>query len=89
MDAHPQKYQALGSSITSTDDGILPGDIAVNHNHTYIYLGDAGKKSDPNWDGNAVSSSIYGNSYRDGKAPAAAGADFDNGGPYYWYRVIQ
>src|SRR3990167_190910 len=89
MDAHPQKYQALGSSITSTGDGILPGDIAVNHNHTYIYLGDAGKKSDPNWDGNAASSSIYGNSYRDGKAPAAAGADFDNGGPYYWYRVIQ
>lgn len=87
MEDHPKKYQTLGSSITSTDN-ILPGDIAVNHNHTYIYLGDTGKKTDPNWDGNAVSSSIRGNSYPYGKAPAAAGADFDNGGPYYWYRVI-
>ena len=87
MDQHPQKYQALGNSITSTD-GIKAGDIAVNSNHTYIYLADAGTQSDPGWEGNAVSASIFGNTYPNGKAPAATGADFDNGGPYYWYRVL-
>jgi hypothetical protein len=80
MDAHPEKYQNLGNlSSTST---LQPGDIAINSEHTYMYVG-----KQPGFNGNSASASVSftGDGWR---TPMASNAYFTNGaGSFTWYRL--
>lgn len=71
------KYQKL-ASVNSTAD-LQPGDIAINSNHTYIYVG-----SQPGFNGNSASSSFStsGESWRAPMADNAYGFS-----EFSWYRL--
>lgn len=74
MNDHPEKYQRLGPQ-TSTS-GLNPGDIAINSEHTYMYVG-----KQPGFNGNSASASL------DERAPMAGNAYFSNSAGYFiWYR---
>lgn len=80
MDAHPEKYDKLGA-VTDTKT-LLPGDIAINSTHTYMYVG-----KQTGFSGNSVSASYSetGDSWR---SPMASNAYFSNdAGPFIWYRL--
>jgi hypothetical protein len=80
LNAHPEKYLKLGT-LKSTKS-LQPGDIAINHGHTYIYVGDQ-----PNFHGNAASASVSfsGFSWR---APMASTTYFsDSNGSFTWFRL--
>lgn len=80
MDAHPEKYKNLG--IFTDSSQLQPGDIAINSEHTYIYVG-----TQSNFNGNSASASVGPNSAR---APMASSAYFSNdAGPFTWYRLIK
>lgn len=79
MDDHPEKYQKL-PNITGVGDpnkgGLQPGDIAINSEHTYMYVGKL-----PGFSGNSASAS------QSERAPMASPAyDFSN---FSWYRLIK
>lgn len=77
MDAHPEKYQNLG--VQTSTQNLQPGDIAINSNHTYIYLG-----SQPGRPGYNDADSSLGQ-----RAPMANNAFWDDGGPFTFYRLKQ
>lgn len=81
MDKHPELYENLGAK-TSTD-GLEPGDIAINSEHTYIYAGDQGHAGY-----NSLSASTGGSSGQYWRAPTADNAYFSNSaGAFIWYRL--
>lgn len=75
MKSHPEKYESLG--VDPPLSKLKPGDIAINGQHTYMYVGPV--KDHPNFHGNAASSS-YLNPWR---TPMAD--NVSNG--YNWYRL--
>jgi hypothetical protein len=77
LDEHPQLYQKL-SNVTGTQD-LLPGDIAINSTHTYIFVGEQ-----PGFNGNSASASFSstGQSWR---APMAS--DAYGFSEFSWYRL--
>jgi hypothetical protein len=77
MDAHPEKYQKL-VNVSSTGD-LQPGDIAINDNHTYIFVG-----SQAGFGGNSASASFSskGTSWRAPMADNAYGFT-----EFSWYRL--
>jgi len=82
MDAHPEKYKRLGPQTSTTN--LQPGDIAINSEHTYIYVG-----KQPGFNGNSASASYStdGSSWR---TPMASNTYWSNGaGPFIWYRLIK
>ena len=79
LDAHPAKYQKLGA-MTDTSK-LQPGDIAINSDHTYIYVG-----QQPGFNGAAASASVA----PPARAPMASTVYFSNGaGSFIWYRLKQ
>lgn len=77
MDEHPEKYTKL-TNVKGTGD-LLPGDIAINSTHTYMYVG-----AQPGFNGNSASASYSttGSSWRTPMADNAYGfSDFS------WYRL--
>jgi hypothetical protein len=79
LDSHPEKYQKL-TNATGTKD-LQAGDIAINSDHTYIYVGG----SNPGFNGNSASASFSekGGSWRAPMASTAYGID----GQFSWYRL--
>jgi N-acetylmuramoyl-L-alanine amidase len=78
MDDHPEKYEKIGA--VSSVGKLKPGDIAVNSQHTFLYVGP--EASHPNFKGNAAASSL------DDYAPTANNTYFSNGaGSFMWYRL--
>lgn len=80
LDAHPEKYERLGP-MTDTSK-LLPGDIAINSSHTYIYVG-----KQPGFNGNSASASV---SFTESgwRTPMASNAYFSNSsGSFIWYRL--
>jgi hypothetical protein len=80
MDAHPEKYENLGTK-TSTE-GLQPGDIAITaETHTYMYVGP--QSSHPNFKGDAASASLC------TRSPNASNTYFVDaaGIPFTWYRL--
>ncbi len=77
LDDHPEKYQKLANVISTAD--LQPGDIAINSNHTYIYVG-----SQSGFNGNSASSSFStsGTSWRSPMADNAYGFS-----EFSWYRL--
>lgn len=76
MDAHPEKYQRLGPQTSTAN--LQPGDIAINSEHTYIYVG-----KQAGFNGNSASASVL--SWR---TPMASNAYFSNSaGSFLWYRL--
>lgn len=73
MDKHPEKYEKLGVDVST--DKLKMGDIAVNPQHTYIYIG-----KESNWEGNTAAASEC------GKMPRAT-TEAGIGGGFSWYRV--
>jgi N-acetylmuramoyl-L-alanine amidase len=82
MDRHPEKYQNLGTQAGTTN--LQPGDIAINDEHTYIYVG-----NQPGFNGNSASSSFSttGRSWRTPMASPAYGFSGDSTNPFTWYRL--
>jgi hypothetical protein len=82
LNAHPELYEDLGPQTNSLK--LLPGDIAINSDHTFIYVG-----SQPNFDGDSASAS-YSTTGLSWRTPMADGFDYsDSAGPFIWYRLIQ
>jgi hypothetical protein len=80
MDAHPDKYQNLGTKNSTAD--LQPGDIAINSEHTYLYVG---KQAGFNGNSASASVSFTGESWR---TPMASNAYFSNSaGSFTWYRL--
>ncbi len=80
MDAHSDKYEKLGA-ISNTSK-LQPGDIAINSEHTYMYVG---KQSGFNGNSASASVSFTGDSWR---TPMASTAYFSNSaGAFIWYRL--
>ena len=80
MDAHPEKYQRLGPQNDTSQ--LQPGDIAINSEHTYMYVG-----KQQGFNGNSASASVGPSSAR---APMASNAYFTNdAGSFIWYRLIK
>lgn len=80
MDAHPELYQRLGAKTSTA--GLQPGDIAINGEHTYIFVG-----HQSGFHGNSASASVSftGASWR---TPMASSAYFSNSaGSFIWYRL--
>ncbi len=79
MKKHPEKYQSLGTKNSTT--GLAFGDIAINSEHTYMYIGENGI---PGFERDSVSSSL------NSRAPMASTAYFSNSaGSFNWYRLIR
>jgi N-acetylmuramoyl-L-alanine amidase len=81
MDHHPEKYRKLGA-VSSTKD-LLPGDIAINSGHTFMYVGP--QSDHPNFKGDQASASL------DTRAPSAETLGVYPGhsdGPFTFYRLI-
>ncbi|HVX24093.1 MAG TPA: hypothetical protein VG992_01990 [Candidatus Saccharimonadales bacterium] len=84
MDAHPELYQRLGPQ-TGTEN-LKPGDIAINSEHTFMYVGP--ESDHPDFHGPSASASL-GTPADVGRAPMADGFDYGDGaGPFIWYRLI-
>lgn len=80
MDAHPEKYQRLGTQASTAN--LQPGDIAINSEHTYMYVG-----KQTGFNGNSASASVGPSSAR---SPMASNAYFSNDvGSFIWYRLIK
>jgi hypothetical protein len=78
MDAHPDKYQKL-SGINNDTSKLQPGDIAVNSEHTYIFVG-----RQKGFHGNAASASVA----PPARSPMASTVYFSNSaGAFSWYRL--
>lgn len=68
------------TKVTDTNK-LQPGDIAINSQHTYMYIGD---QHPANFLGNSVSASL------DSRAPSASNLYLSNdAGPFSWYRLVQ
>lgn len=84
MDKHPNMYQNLGTSGVNDTDfvkklNLQAGDIAVNDEHTYIYVGQLA-----GFNGNAASASQNSRTAMAGPAsPASA-----NNSDFNWYRRV-
>lgn len=71
------KYQKLGSQTDTSK--LQPGDIAINTDHTFIYVG-----QQSGFNGNIASASLG------TRSPMAGGVIFSNGaGDFQWYRLVQ
>ena len=81
LDQHRNLYTRIGDS-TSEDfvKKLLPGDIAVNSHHTYIFVGNA----IPGWGGTAASAS-----QNDRTGMASYYYASTKGIPFTWYRINQ
>lgn len=72
------KYEKV--SAHSTAD-LKPGDIAINSDHTYMYVG-----TQPDFKGNSASASVGGSSGAYWRAPMASAA-YGIDGEFTWYRL--
>lgn len=82
LNAHPEKYQNLGSQ--SGTSSLQPGDIAINSQHTYMFVGKVN-----GFNGNSASAS-FSDRNTSWRAPMASNAYFSNSaGSFTWYRLIK
>ena len=79
MKDHPEKYKSLGTK--TSEEGLQPGDIAINEGHTMMYVGPV--KDHPEFKGNMASASLC------DRAPSSSNIFFSNKhGSFRWYRLI-
>ncbi len=74
--SHPEKY-SIFYDINSTSQ-LQPGDILINTQHTYLYIGNQKSASQSGLTYNAVAASLHGH------VPQVTSTYFDLGGEHFW-----